>query len=112
MHLATSGVATGQQQTTATFLAEQRLEDMKTFAVSPAAGQGWPNLTSASFAGDEAYGTIASHPTYRRSTTIVTPAGSTTQKLVTVSVSWTPVSVAGRNAERNVTLSSLLTARR
>lgn len=111
MQIATAGVATGQQHTTATFLAEQRLEDMKAFAVSNAPGQGWANVTTASFPAAEAYGTIPTYATYRRTTTIVTPAGFPTQKVVTVSVLWMPVAVAGQNAERSVTVSALLTSR-
>jgi Tfp pilus assembly protein PilV len=111
MQVATAGVATGEQHTTAAFLAEQRLEDIKAFALSTDGSQGWANLTSARFASAEAYGSIATHPTYRRTTAITTPAGSTTQKVVTVSVSWVPVGVASTNAERTVTVSALLASR-
>lgn len=111
MHIATAGVTAGQQHTTAAFLAEQRLEDIKAFALSVDGAQGWANVTSASFAATEAYGSIATYPAYRRTTAISTPAGSTTQKVVTVSVFWVPVSVASTNAERNVTISVLLTSR-
>jgi Tfp pilus assembly protein PilV len=109
MQLATSGVAAGQQQTTATFLAEQRLEDIKSFAVSLNSTQGWANVTSTNFAASEAYGTITNYPSYRRDTTITTPTATT--KRVTVSVFWLPVGVADQNAERSVTFSVLLASR-
>ena len=109
MQLATSGVAAGQQQTTASFLAEQRLEDIKSFAVSLNSTQGWVNVTSTNFPASEAYGTITTYPSYRRDTTITTPTATT--KRVTVSVFWLPVGVADQNAERSVTFSVLLASR-
>ena len=108
--LATSGVAAGQQQTTATFLAEQRLESIKSFAVSTNSGQGLANVTSTNFPAAEAYGTIANYTTYRRTTTITSPTGTT--KRVTVEVYWRPVAVSSTaNAERNVTVSVMLSSR-
>ena len=108
--IATVGVAIGQQQTIATFLAEQRLESMRAFAVSTSGTQGFPNLTATNFPAAEAYGTIANYSTYRRETTITTPTGTT--KRVTVSVFWRPVAVSSTaNAERSVTVSTLLTSR-
>jgi prepilin-type N-terminal cleavage/methylation domain-containing protein len=111
MHLATVGVATGGQHTTASFLAEQRLEDIKAFALSSDTQQGWSNVNGASFGPAEAYGSIAGHPGYRRMTSISAAGGSATQKLATVSVFWTPVGSAGSQAERSVTFSVLLGAR-
>lgn len=109
MQLATAGVAAGQQQTTASFLAEQRLEDIKSFAVSLNSTQGWDNITSTTFPAAEAYGSITTYPSYRRTTTITTPTATT--KRVTVSVFWRPVGIADDNAERSVTFSVLLASR-
>jgi prepilin-type N-terminal cleavage/methylation domain-containing protein len=111
MQLGTAGIAAGQQETTAVFLAEQRLEDIKAFALSRDAQQGWPNVTGSSFTPAEGYGTIAGHPSYRRTTAISGAPGSATQKLATVSVFWTPVAAASSQAERSVTLSVVLGAR-
>jgi len=111
MQLATSGVAVGQQQTTAAFLAEQRLEDVKAFLVSLSSTQGFANINTTNFPA-EAYSSITGYPTYRRTTTIVTPAGSTTTKRLTVSVFWFPVGISRTtNAERDVTVSVLLSSR-
>jgi hypothetical protein len=110
LHVATAGVATGDRHTTAAFLAEQRLEDVRALALGPEGGQGWTNVTGATF-GAEAYGAIAGFPAYRRTTSITAPAGSTTQKVVTVSVFWVPVGVASANAERSVTITALLASR-
>ena len=108
--IATSGVATGQQQTIATLLAEQRLEAIKAFAVSTAGGQGFANVTSTNFAATEDYGAITNYTTYRRTTTITNPTTST--KRITVSVFWRPVAVSGTtNAERDVTVSVVLASR-
>jgi Tfp pilus assembly protein PilV len=110
MLLATAGVAAGQQQTTAVFLTEQRLEDIKAFALSTDSAQGWANVTSANFPA-EAYNSIANYPTYRRTTTITTPVGSTTTTQVTVSVFWFPVGIAATTAERSVTATIILSSR-
>jgi prepilin-type N-terminal cleavage/methylation domain-containing protein len=108
--IATSGVAAGQQQTTATYLAEQHLESMKSFAVSSNGSQGFANVTSTNFAATEGYGTITNYATYRRTTTITDPTATT--KRITVSVFWRPVAVsATANPERNVTVSVMLTSR-
>jgi prepilin-type N-terminal cleavage/methylation domain-containing protein len=108
MQLATGGVAAGQQETTAVFLAEQRLEDIKAFALSTAAGQGFTNITSANFPA-EAYGAIANYTGYRRTVTITDP--SATVKRVTVDVFYLPVAVASTNTERQVSLSTALRTR-
>ena len=109
MQLGTAGVAEGQQQTTAIFLAEQRLEDIKAFALSTDAGQGWTNVTNATFAAAEAYGAIAGYTTYRRTTTITTPTATT--KRVTVSVLWRPIGISSVSSERSVTVSTVVTSR-
>ncbi len=108
MQLATSGVTSGQQETTAVFLAEQRLEDIKAFALSTAAAQGFANVTSASFP-TESYGAIANYTGYRRTVTITNP--SATVKRVTVDVFYLPVAVASTNGERQVSLSTALRIR-
>jgi Tfp pilus assembly protein PilV len=111
MQLATAGVAAGQQQTTAVFLAEQRLEDIKAFALSTNALQGWANVTPFNFPAAEAYGSVTNYvgSTYRRTTTI--GFSTATTKRITVSVFWVPVGVASTNAERSVTLTVVLAAR-
>ena len=108
--IATSGVAAGQQQTTATFLAEQRLESIKSYGVSTNGTQGFANITSTNFPATEAYGTITNYTTYRRTTTITSPTATT--KRITVSVFWRPVAVSSTtNPERSVTVSVMLTSR-
>ena len=109
MQLATSGVAVGQQQTTAAFLAEQRLEDVKAFLISSSSSQGFANINTTNFP-TEAYNSIPSYPTYRRTMTITSPSATT--KRITVSVFWFPVGVTRTtNAERDVTVSVLLSSR-
>jgi prepilin-type N-terminal cleavage/methylation domain-containing protein len=108
MQLATASVAMGQQETTAVFLAEQRLEDIKAFSLSAAAGQGFANVTGANFPA-EAYSSIATYPGYRRTVTITNP--SVTMKRVTVDVFYMPVAVASTNSERQVSVSTTLRLR-
>jgi prepilin-type N-terminal cleavage/methylation domain-containing protein len=108
--IATVGVAVGQQQTTATLLAEQRLESIRSYLMSSSGTQGFANITSTNFAAAEAYGSIANYTTYRRSTTITDPTATT--KRVTVEVFWRPVAVSSTtNAERSVVVSALLSSR-
>lgn len=110
MQLATSGINQGQQETTAAFLAEQKLEDIKAFALSTNAAQGWANVTSANFP-TEAYGTLAGgYSGYRRTTTITNP--SATMRVVVVRVFYIPVGVShASNNEREVAVSTVLRQR-
>lgn len=99
-----AGIEAGKQQTTATFLAEQRLEQVRAAT--------YPNVTAANFPA-EGYGTIANAPTYRRAVTITdNPAGVANTKRVEVSVFYRPVMAFGvLTAEREVRLSTLVTDR-
>lgn len=106
------GLEAGRQQTTATFLAEQRMEQLKARAL-----QSFADVTIASYPA-EAYGSITNNgfpmPGYRRAVTIVdAPAALARTKLVEVSVFYRPVMGFGVLAtEREVRLSALLTDRR
>jgi prepilin-type N-terminal cleavage/methylation domain-containing protein len=108
MQLATGGITAGQQETTAVFLAEQRLEDIKAFALSTAAGQGFANVTSANFPAED-YSAIANYAGYRRAVTITNP--SATVKRVTVDVFYRPIAVASSNPEKQVSMSTALRIR-
>jgi prepilin-type N-terminal cleavage/methylation domain-containing protein len=121
MQIATAGVTEGQQMSTATFLAEQRLEDIKSFALSTGSTQGWSNVNSTNFPATEAYGTITantgtgngggtSYAAYRRTTTINNSTSTT--KTVTVEVFFVPVSVSSTtNAERSVIVTTVVASR-
>jgi prepilin-type N-terminal cleavage/methylation domain-containing protein len=68
--LGVDGVEAGRQQSTAVFLAEQRIEQAKDLAMRQT---GLVQLTVANLPATEAYGTIAgAPPSYRRTTTITT----------------------------------------
>ena len=85
------------------------MEDVRAFALSTNAGQGWANVVTANFPA-EAYGSIANYGNYRRTTTITTPTATT--KLVVVSVFWIPVGVsASASAERSVIVRTVLASR-
>lgn len=105
------GLEAGRQQTTATFLAEQRMEQLKARALAS-----FPDVTTASYPA-EAYGSIMNNgyrmPGYRRTVTIVdAPAALADTKLVEVGVFYRPVMGFGVLAtEREVRLSALLAAR-
>jgi prepilin-type N-terminal cleavage/methylation domain-containing protein len=110
MQLGTSGITQAQQETTATFLAEQRLEDVRAFALSTAAAQGYANVTAANFPA-EAYGTIpGGYAGYRRTTTIADP--SATMKVVAVRVFYRSVAVSSTgDTEREVAVTTSLRQR-
>ena len=102
--VALSGVAQGNQQTTALFLAEQRAEEIKATAFA--------SITSANFPA-EAYGTIANAPGYRRTVTVTSsPGGVANTVRVDVNVFYRPViSLGVLVAERQITVSTLVASR-
>jgi prepilin-type N-terminal cleavage/methylation domain-containing protein len=112
------GVEAGRQQSTAVFLAEQRIEQAKELAMRQT---GLVQLIAANLTGTatEAYGSITGAPSrYRRTTAITTfvagtPAGSTFDgKRVDVVVFYRPVTGRGVLAtERSVSLSIFLASR-
>ena len=109
---AVGGLEGGRQQTTATFLAEQRIEQLKAGALNR-----FPSVTTANYP-SEPYGSVSSTgnrmPNYRRTVTIVdAPGGLADTKLVEVAVFYRPVVGFGvLAAEREVRLSVLLTDRK
>lgn len=109
---ALGGLETGRQQTTAVFLAEQRMEQLKAAALAE-----FRDITAARCPPEE-YGSITSDgqvmPGYRRTATITdAPEGLAETKLVDIDVYYRPVVGFGVLAsERSVRLSALLTARR
>jgi prepilin-type N-terminal cleavage/methylation domain-containing protein len=104
------GVEGGRQQSTAVFLAEQRIEQAKELAART------PNLVdvnTTNLPATEAYGTIpGAASTYRRTTTITANPGGTNGARVDVSVFYKPVTGRGVLAtERVVSLSIFLANR-
>jgi prepilin-type N-terminal cleavage/methylation domain-containing protein len=103
------GVEAGRQQSTAVFLAEQRIEQAKDLA---ARNPNLADLTTANLPATEAYGTIASAPTYRRTTAITPNPGGATGARVDVDVLYRPVTGRGvLTTERSVRLSIFLANR-
>ena len=98
---ATSGVEAGRQQTTAVFLAEHRLEQIK--------GTAFANITAANFPAEN-YGSIPTAPRYRRTVTITSnPGGTANTVLVRVDVFYRPVMAWGvLTGERQVALATLI----
>ena len=113
---AIQGVETGRQQTTATFLAEQRLEQVRAAALGNAlvACMGFANITAACFPA-QAYGTIPSAPGYRSTVTVTNfiVNGAVARKRVDVEVFYQPIVAWGVQitAERSVRLSTLMANR-
>jgi prepilin-type N-terminal cleavage/methylation domain-containing protein len=95
MSIGLGGVESSRRVSTALFLAEQRLEQVRAFAVSSSAGQGFVNLTSAAFPA-EGYNTIAGYETYRRVVTVTPNAGGNPNlRAVTVQVFYRSATAVG-----------------
>jgi len=110
---AIEGVETGRQQTTASFLAEQRMEQIKAAALGNPlnACQGFANITTGCFPA-QAYGTIPNAPGFRSTvavTTEVTVGGIVTLKRVDVQVFYAPTVAWGvlSTQERSVLISTM-----
>jgi prepilin-type N-terminal cleavage/methylation domain-containing protein len=110
---AIQGVESGRQQTTATFLAEQRMEQIRATALgnSLLACMGFANITAACFPA-QAYASITSAPDYRSTVTVTdyVVAGNVARKRVDVEVFYQPIVAWGVQvtAERSVRLSTLI----
>jgi len=106
----TGSVEIGRQQTTAIYLGEQRLEQIKAWSLSST--QGFSSVaTGAACCADEAYNSIANYSRYRRAVTVT--VSGTNNKVIQVSVFYFPVNPAAGNAgnERRVDVSTLVTNR-
>jgi len=109
---AIQGVETSRQQTTATFLAEQRLEQVHAKALGNPRGActGFANITAACFPA-QAYGVITDAPDYRSTVTITDYVvnGNVARKRVDVEVFYRPAMALGvLTTERSVRLSTLV----
>lgn len=106
-----SGIDNGRRSTTALFLSEQRMEQIKAVAISKDPAQGWINVVSANFPA-EAYGAIAGYPDYRRTVTITNnPGGAANTRQVEVWVFYRPTGPKVNGGEHSMTTATLLTSR-
>jgi len=108
----TSSVEIGRQQTTAVYLAEQRLEDLKAWSLSNDPRRGFTSLaTGALCCGNEGYSTVPNYGNYRRTVTVT--ALPPNNKVLQVSVFYFAVNSTGGNAgrERRVDVSTVVTSR-
>ncbi len=108
--IATSGVETGRQQTTAVLLAEQRIEQLRALIVA-----NFADPLAAAGTTQEAYNTVANAIAYRRQTVIgdLDPDadGVVDMKRVQVDVFYRPITGRGTQAERQITLVDVVTRR-
>jgi prepilin-type N-terminal cleavage/methylation domain-containing protein len=103
------GVEAGRQQSTAVFLAEQRIEQAKEL---PMRQTGLVQLVVGNLPASEAYGSIASAPGYRRTSVITDNPTGLQGKRVDVTVFYRPVTGRGvLTTERSVSLSIFLASR-
>lgn len=110
--VAFSGVSSGRQSSTAVFLAVQRLEEIKAFAMSPDPAQGFANVTSANFPA-EPYTAISGYARYRRQIMVAdSPVVPADTKGVRVAVFYRPTTAAGLAVyETMVSVSTLIASR-
>lgn len=93
--VAFSGVSSGRQSSTAVFLAVQRLEEIKAFAMSPDPARGFVNVTSENFPA-EPYTAISGYARYRRQIMVAdSPVVPADTKGVRVAVFYRPTTAAG-----------------
>jgi len=109
------GVGQGHLMSTAAFLAEQRLEEVRSAewtSVDPVKDEARVGNPSPDFP-SENYGTIAGYGTFRRAVTITAAPGNPNLRQVTVSVFYFPLTGGGGAAptEQNVTLTTLIALR-
>jgi type II secretory pathway pseudopilin PulG len=114
----TTSVDSARRGTTAVFLAEQKMEEVKAFALGDATGRGWLNLADVKSPAEEVYcspGTppancpIPGYPDYRRTVTVTNnPNGLLATKQIEVQVFYWPV---GGDAETSVAVSTLVVQR-
>jgi Tfp pilus assembly protein PilV len=106
-----TGVEYSRESSTAVFLAEQRLEQIRAYAVSSAGTQGFTNLTTTAFPA-EAYGSISGYANFRRTVSLTTNAGGNADLiLVQVTVAYRPTSTKGFGSETTTTLTTLVSRR-
>jgi Tfp pilus assembly protein PilV len=104
-----AGVEGSRGQSTAVFLAEQKLEEVRAYAVSTASNQGFANLNSSSFPAESS---ITGYPNFRRTVTITANAGGNADlQLVAVTVFYKPIKSTGLSAETSITVNSLVSRR-
>jgi prepilin-type N-terminal cleavage/methylation domain-containing protein len=111
------GMETGRQESTATYLAQDKMERIKSWSLGTSPQQGFGTILPGGtcFAAGqgacatENYGTIDRYPGYRRVVTVLADPGSPgTRTRVTVQVFYTPRGDNVQTAERQVSVSTML----
>ncbi len=99
--LGTQGMETGRRQSTAIFLADQRLEQINAFALSPLGTQGFANIpicnpcTGAAPFNQENFNSIPGYPEYSRTVIVQNGPTAATTRSVQVQVSYRRVTSTG-----------------
>ena len=108
MAIGFSGVEAAHRSSVALFLAEERLEQVRGFALGPPPAQGPSRLATEPFPA-EPYGTIAGYPGYRRLTEVtVEPEGLRDTHRVAVTVFYRTGGGVGAGTETFEKLSTLM----
>ena len=112
--LGTQGMETGRKQSTAVFLGEQKIEQIKAWSLSAAAGQGFATVAAGGTCfnagnpcANDAFNSIQGYPEYSRTVIITNPTPTTT--LVRLQVGYQRVTQGGVFASANqVELATLI----
>ena len=106
--LATAGVDTGRRQSTAVFLGEQRIEQIKAWSLSTGAGQGFATVVQGgACCANDAFGAIPGYPEYSRTVTI-SPGPTPTTLLVRVVVEHGQRRLTATTSDRQVDIATLI----
>ena len=106
--LGTAGVDTGRRQSTAVFLGEQRIEQIKAWSLSTGAGQGFATVVQGgACCGNDAFGAIPGYPEYSRTVTI-SPGPTPTNLLVRVVVEHGQRRLTATTSDRQVDIATLI----
>lgn len=94
--MGTAGVESGRRQSTGVFLAEQKIEQIKAWSLSAAAGQGFATVVQGgACCANDGFNTIPGYPEYSRTVTITPDPASATRKLVRVQIQYRRVTAQG-----------------
>lgn len=102
-----AAISRANYSSTATMLAQERMEQAKTVTYSATLGD---QLTAAGFP-DEAYGTIQNYSSFRRTVTIQGGVPAAGMKTVTVNVFYRPPTNLGTPTEESVQLMTIIAQR-
>lgn len=102
-----AAVTRGQYVSTATMLAQAKMEEIKNATYTASTDQ----ITTSNFPATEDYGSITNYTLYKRTVTIQADSPASAMKTITVTVYYKPPKESGLLQEENVTLVTIIARR-